>query len=89
MSDESDVFTTDDFIAGGAEVEFALFGGGVVDDRFWDISIVPKGTNNEIELTRLRTVSDAAGVRTIFFTVRNNTANDTHFTRAAVRTPNA
>jgi hypothetical protein len=85
---ESDVFIATDFIGANAEVEFSLFGGGTVDDAFWDVSIVPQGTNNEVELTRLRTVSDAAGTRTIFFTVRNNTSNDTNFTRGAVRTPN-
>ena len=88
MSVESDVFMATDFIAGGAEVEFSLFGGGMVDDAFWAISVVPQGTNNEVELTRLRTVSDPGGTRTIFFTVRNNTFNDTNFTRSAVRTPN-
>ncbi len=88
MSVESDVFFTTDFIAGGQEWEFILFGGGVVDDAFWAISIVPKGTNNEVEMTRLHTVADSAGTRTIFFTVRNNTGNDTYFTRSAVRTPN-
>jgi hypothetical protein len=72
----------------GNVIEFSLFGGGTVDDAFWDISIVPQGTNNEVELIRLRTVSDFAGTRTIFFTVRNNTLNDTNFTRSAVRTPN-
>jgi hypothetical protein len=88
MSDESDVFRTTDFIGGGAQIEFSLFGGGTVDDAFWDISIVPQGTNNEVELVRLRTSSDPGGTRTIFFTVRNNTFNPTNFTRSAVRTPN-
>jgi hypothetical protein len=88
MSVESDVFTTDDFIAAEAVVEFSLFGGGTIDDTFWGIWIIPKGTNNEVELIRQRVVADAAGNRTLFFTVKNNTGNDTHFTRAAVRTPN-
>jgi len=88
MSEESDVFKATDFVAGGAQIEFSLFGGGIVDDEFWDIALVPQGSNNEIELIRLRTVADAAGKRTIFFTVRNNTFNDTFFTRTAVRTPN-
>jgi hypothetical protein len=88
MSVESDVFIATDFIGGGQEAEFSLFGGGTVDDAFWAISLVPQGTNNEVEMTRLRTVSDAGGTRTIFFTVRNNTGNDMNFTRSAVRTPN-
>jgi hypothetical protein len=88
MSVESDVFIATDFIGGGAVLEFSLFGGGTVDDAFWAVSIVPQGTNNEVEITRLRTVSDAGGKRTIFFTVKNNTFNDTNFTRSAVRTPN-
>ena len=88
MSVESDVFIATDFIGGGQVLEFSLFGGGVVDDAFWDISVVPQGTNNEVELIRLRTVADFAGTRTIFFTVSNNTSNDTNFTRSAVRTPN-
>ena len=88
MSVESDVFIATDFIAGGAEVEWILFGGGTVDDAFWDVSVVPQGTNNEVELLRVRTASDVGGRRTIFFTVRNNTFNDTLFTRGAVRIPN-
>jgi hypothetical protein len=88
MSVESDVFIATDFISGGGEIEFSLFGGGTVDDAFWAVSAVPQGTNNEVEIIRLRTVSDAGGRRTIFFTVRNNTGNDTNFTRSAVRTPN-
>jgi hypothetical protein len=85
---ESDVFIATNFIAGNAEVEMILFGGGRVDDAFWDVSIVPQGTNNEVELTRLRTVSDSGGRRTIFFRVRNNTSNPTNYTRSVVRTPN-
>jgi hypothetical protein len=88
MSVESDIFTATDFIGAGQELEFTLFGGGTVDDTFWDVSVVPQGSNNEVEITRLRTASDAASTRSIFFTVRNNTANDTNFTRSAVRTPN-
>jgi hypothetical protein len=87
-SEESDVFIATNFIAGNTEVEFILFGGGTVDDAYWNVSVVPQGTNNEIEITRLRTQADAAGTRTIFYTVRNNTSNGTSFTRAAVRTPN-
>jgi hypothetical protein len=88
MSVESDVFIATDFIGGGQELEFSLFGGGTVDDAFWDVSAIPQGTNNEVEITRVRATSDAGGTRTIFFTVRNNTGNDTNFTRGAVRTPN-
>jgi hypothetical protein len=88
MSVESDVFIATNFIAANAQVEFILFGGGIVDDAFWNVSIVPQGTNNEIEIIRLRVTSDPGGNRTILFTVRNNTSNNTNYTRAAVRTPN-
>jgi hypothetical protein len=88
MSVESDVFIATDFIGGGQELEFSLFGGGTVDDAFWDVSAIPQGSNNEVEITRVRVTSDPGGTRTLFFTVRNNTANDTNFTRSAVRTPN-
>jgi hypothetical protein len=47
MSVESDVFIATNFIAANAQVEFILFGGGIVDDAFWNVSIVPQGTNNE------------------------------------------
>lgn len=88
MSVESDVFIATDFMAGGAVVDWYLFGGGSVDDAFWDVSAVAQGTNNEVEIIRQRVVSDAGGKRTLVFTVRNNTGNPTNFTRAAVRTPN-
>jgi hypothetical protein len=87
MSVESDVFIGTSFIAGGGEAEFTFF--KAVDDAFWSISIVPQGTNNEVEITRLRTDSDAGGTRRIHYTVRNNTGNPTNFTRGAVRTPNS
>jgi hypothetical protein len=44
MSVESDVFIATNFIAANAQVEFILFGGGIVDDAFWNVSIVPQGT---------------------------------------------
>ena len=88
MSEESDVFIATDFIGGNGVIEFSLFGGGTVDDAFWSVSAVAQGTNNEVEITRVRTTSDAGGKRTLFFTVKNNTANGTNFTRGAIRTPN-
>jgi len=89
MSVESDVFIATDFIGGGQTLIFTLFGGGVVDDNFWDVSIVVQGTNNSVSLPGPVTVSsDAAGTRSLTFVVQNNTNNDTFFTRAAVRTPN-
>jgi len=88
MSEESDVFTATNFINGSTEAEFSLFGGGTVDDTFWDVFIIAQGGNTEVEITRVRTVADAGGRRTLFYTVRNNTGNPTSFTRSAVRTPN-
>lgn len=89
MSEEADVFTAVDFIGGGQTVTFVLFGGGVVDDAFWDISAVARGTNTSVTLIGEPTVSaDAGGTRSATFTVQNNTFNDTFFTRAAVRIPN-
>lgn len=89
MSVETDVFIATDFIPASQTWTYTLFGGGVVDDAFWDISIVPQGTNNSVSLIGGPTVSsDAAGVRSMTFTVQNNSFNDTFFTRAAVRIPN-
>jgi hypothetical protein len=88
MSVEADFFQATDFQGGNSEVEWSLFGGGTVDDAFWAVSVVAQGTNNAVELTRIRTVSDAGGKRTLFFTVKNTTANPTNFTRVAVRIPN-
>jgi hypothetical protein len=88
MSEEADVYIATDFIGGGQTLEFSLFGGGTVDDAFWAVSAVPQGTNNEVEIIRVRITSDANGTRTLFFTVQNNTANDTNFTRSAIRVPN-
>ena len=81
------VFIATNFQAGNSVVEWALFNCSMVDDAFWDVSVVPQGTNNEVEITRIRVTSDAAGVRCLRYTVSNNTANDTNFTRGAVRLP--
>ncbi len=88
MSEEADVFLASDFIGGGQTVTFILFGGGVVDDAFWDVSAVAQGTNNSVSLLGQTVSSDAGGTRSLFFTVQNNTFNDTFFTRGAVRIPN-
>lgn len=89
MSVEADVFIATDFIGGGQTLTFTLFGGGTVDDAFWDVSIVAQGTNNSVSLLGPTTVSsDASGTRSLTFVVQNNTNNNTNFTRAAVRIPN-
>ena len=88
MSVESDVFiSTGQFIPGGAEFEFIFFRN--LDDAYWDLRIVARGTNTNVEILRQFITSDAAGNRQLHYIVRNNTGNDTFFTRGAVRTPNA
>jgi hypothetical protein len=91
MSVESDVFFATNFIAGGAEIEFILFGGGGVDNAFWNISIMPQNPDNwfhELEITRIRTSTRFDGPTSIFYTVKNNTFDPATFVRVAVRTPN-
>ena len=88
MSEESDVYiNTGQFIPGGAVWDFTFF--KAVDDAYWDLNIVARGTNNGVEILRLWTDADAAGTRRLHYTVRNNTGNGTFFTRGAVRTPPA
>jgi hypothetical protein len=90
MSDEADVFTAVDFIGGdGPPQTFVLFGGSILlNDKFWDVEIVPRGTNTGVQLLSKQLFADAAGKRTLQFTVQNLTGNDTFFTRVAVRIPN-
>jgi hypothetical protein len=83
---ETFLFTAVDFIGGGQTLTWTLFGGGTVDDNFWDVSVVARGTNNSVSLLGPTTVStDAGGTRSLTFVTRNNTGNGTYFTRAAVR----
>jgi hypothetical protein len=88
MSEEADVFiSTGQFIPGNAVFDFTFF--KFLDDAYWDLRIVARGTNNEVEILRQRVSADAGGNRRLIYTVRNNTANDTFFTRGAVRIPPA
>lgn len=87
MSSEADVFiSTGQFIAGGQVLTFTFSRN--LDDAYWDLRIVPRGTNTGVEILRQFIDSDAAGVRRLHYVVRNNTGNDTFFTRGAVRIPN-
>ncbi len=88
MSEEADVFIAVDFIPSGQTFTYTLFGGGVVDDAFWDVSVVARGTNTSVSLLGQTVSADAGGTRSLTFTVQNNTFNDTFFTRGAVRIPN-
>jgi hypothetical protein len=91
MSVQADVFFGTNFIAGGAEVEFQLFGGGTVDNAFWSISIMPQNPDNwfhDLEITRIRTSTRFDGPASTFYTVKNNTLDGATFVRAAVRIPN-
>jgi hypothetical protein len=86
MSEEADVFiSTGQFIPGNTVSEF-IFGVNV-DDAYWSLTIVARGTNTEVEILRQRVIADAAGTRRLRYTVRNNTGNPTFFTRGAVRIP--
>ena len=89
MSDEADVFLAVDFIAANQTWTYTLFGGSIpLNDKFWDVEIVPRGTNTAVQLPSKVLRADAAGSRTLDFTVQNLTGNDTFFTRGAVRIPN-
>jgi hypothetical protein len=88
MSEEADVFiSTGQFLSGGQQAEF-IFGRNL-DDAYWDLRIVVRGTNTNVEIVRQFVDSDAAGTRRLHYVVRNNTGNDTFFTRGAVRIPPA
>jgi len=73
------------FIAGGQTLQFSFL--QALDDAYWDLSVVPRGTNTDIDLLRTSVDSDAAGTRRLHYIVRNNTNNDTFFTRGAIRVP--
>jgi hypothetical protein len=87
MSFEADAFVGTNFIGGGQTATFTFFHD--VDDAFWSISVVPQGTNNSVQIVNLWVDSDAGSTRRLHYTVQNNTANPTNFTRGAVRIPNA
>ncbi len=88
MSEEADVYiSTGQFIPGNAVFEFIFFKN--LDDAYWDLRIVARGTNTNVEILRQFVSSDAAGNRQLHYVVRNNTGNDTFFTRGAVRIPPA
>jgi hypothetical protein len=91
MSFESTLWVATDFIAGGHELDFYLFGGGSIDDAFWDVSAVPQafygGPVTEVEIVRVRVICDAGGQRSLVFTVKNPTPYAIAFTRTAVRIP--
>ncbi|SFT91813.1 hypothetical protein [Arthrobacter sp. ov118] len=73
------------FIGGGQTLVFSFF--QPLDDAYWDISAVPTGSNNNIEILRKFIATDASGVRRLSYIVRNNTNNPTTFTRGAIRAP--
>jgi len=88
MSEEADVFiSTGQFIPANATFDFTFSKN--VDDAYWDLRIVARGTNTNVEILRQLVSSDAGGTRRLVYTVRNNTSNDTFFTRGAVRVPPA
>ena len=88
MSEEADVYiSTGQFIPGNQTFDFTFFKN--LDDAYWDLRIVARGTNTNVEMLRQWVSSDAAGTRQLHYTVRNNTGNDTFFTRGAVRIPPA
>ncbi len=88
MSEEADVFiSTGQFIGGGQTGEF-IFSRNL-DDVYWDLRIVARGANTNVEILRQFVVSDGAGTRRLHYVVRNNTGNGTFFTRGAVRIPAA
>ncbi len=88
MSEEADVYiSTGQFIPANQVFDFTFF--KTIDDAYWDLRIVVRGTNNDVEILRQWSTADAAGARRLHYTVRNNTGNDTFFTRGAVRIPPA
>jgi hypothetical protein len=89
MSDEADTFLAVNFIGAGQTLDFLLFGGTIpLNDKFWDVEAVPRGTNTAVQILGKRLAADAAGNRTLTYTIQNLTGNDTFFTRGAVRIPN-
>jgi hypothetical protein len=88
MSEEADVFiSTGQFIPANAVFNFVF--SVPLDDAYWDLRIVARGTNTNVEILRQFVASDAGGTRRLTYQVRNNTGNDTFFTRGAVRIPPA
>jgi hypothetical protein len=88
MSEEADVFiSSNQLIPGNSTFDFTF--GRNLDDAYWDLRIVARGTNTNVEILRQLVSSDAGGVRRLVYTVRNNTGNPTYFTRGAVRIPPA
>jgi hypothetical protein len=86
MSEKANVFINSGlFIPGNTVIDFRF--SHILDDAYWDLKIVTRGTNNEVELLRQRVTADAAGTRRLIYTVRNNTGNGAFFTRGAVRIP--
>ncbi len=62
MSEEADVFiSTGQFIGGGQTGEF-IFSRNL-DDVYWDLRIVARGANTNVEILRQFVVSDGAGTR--------------------------
>jgi hypothetical protein len=88
MSEEADVFiSTGQFIGGGQTLEF-IFSRNI-DDAYWDLRIVARGANTNVEIVRQFVASDGVGARRLHYVVRNNTGIGTSFTRGAVRIPPA
>jgi hypothetical protein len=73
------------FLAGGQTLQFNF--SQPLDDAYWDLSVVPTGTNVNLEMTRKFIDADAGGVRRFHYVVKNNTGNGTFFTRGAIRVP--
>jgi hypothetical protein len=88
MSEEADVFiSTNQFIGGGQTLEFIF--SRTIDDVYWDLRIVGRGANTNVEILRQFVLGDGAGARRLHYVVRNNTGIGTSFTRGAVRIPPA
>jgi hypothetical protein len=73
------------FIAGGQTLQFTF--SQALDDAYWDLAVVARGTNTNVEILRKFTSSDAGGTRRLHYVLRNNTSNGTFFTRGAIRVP--
>jgi hypothetical protein len=73
------------FLAGGQTLQFDFF--QPLDDAYWELSVVPTGTNVNLEIIRKFIDADPGGVRRLHYVVRNNTNNGTFFTRGAIRAP--
>ena len=83
---EAEVFmSTGQYIGPSRTVEFVFQ--RALDDAYWDVKILARGANADLEILRQFVSSDATGTRRLHYVVRNNKNTPAAFTRTAVRIP--